>query len=150
MTFDYSSNATSLSTGTYTAVTALSFTAPEAAATGIIDGNASVNQVSVSGAISGLAWAPGATIYLRWTDTDTTGSDDGLAIDSLSITTGNSVPVQAANLGLTVTGGTTTALTATELSYTDAEQVASAVTYTLSSIPATGTLSLSGTPLAIA
>jgi len=36
--------------------------------------------------ITGLSINPGGSIFIRWTDTDTTGSDDGVAIDDVSVT----------------------------------------------------------------
>ena len=49
-----------------------------------INGNDPLNQVPRSHTITGLTWAPGATLIIRWTGQDLTGQDDGLAIDGLS------------------------------------------------------------------
>jgi len=48
-----------------------------------LDGNA--NFVNVAGSVSNLNWTPGSDLALRWVDFDATGSDDGLAIDDLTI-----------------------------------------------------------------
>ena len=48
-------------------------------------GNA--NRTAVSATITGLTWAPGQTLVLRWTDVNDGGNDDGLAIDDLSLST---------------------------------------------------------------
>lgn len=36
--------------------------------------------------ITGLNWAPGQTLGIRWQDADSGGSDNGLAVDNLSVT----------------------------------------------------------------
>ncbi|MBX7220780.1 MAG: right-handed parallel beta-helix repeat-containing protein [Blastocatellia bacterium] len=87
LNFEYSLDASSLSTGTWTPVTALNFTAP--LTTGLIgakDGNAGGNRTAIASAISGLSIANGATFWIRWTDFDATGAEDGLAVDDFSLT----------------------------------------------------------------
>lgn len=84
--FQYSTNATDLTTGTYTDVDALDFTTPNTTTVGAKDGNAAENRTALSATISNLNIAPGATFFLRWTDFDASGADDGLAIDDLSVT----------------------------------------------------------------
>ncbi|MBW2254042.1 MAG: tandem-95 repeat protein [Deltaproteobacteria bacterium] len=56
-------------------------------------------------------------------------------------------PVQATNLGLTLLEGATASITDTELFATDADHLASEITFTLSSLPANGVLALDGTGL---
>ena len=92
--FSYAVGATDISTGTFTNLTALDFTAPVTTATGsALDGNAIANRVpNITATITGLNWTPGQTLVLRWTDVDDTGSDDGLAIDDFSITNAPPVP----------------------------------------------------------
>lgn len=83
--FAYSLDATSLATGTWLDLDALDLIAPvTSGVTGALDGNSAENQLLVSQSISGLNLAPGATLWLRWSDFDATGSDDGLAIDNFS------------------------------------------------------------------
>lgn len=85
--FQISTNATSLTTGTWTDADALDFTAPVTAGTvGALDGNAAANRTAISSTITGLSIANGATFWLRWIDLNATGADDGLAIDDFSIT----------------------------------------------------------------
>jgi Ca2+-binding RTX toxin-like protein len=85
--FQYSLNATSLSTGSWTDFNSLDFTAPvTSGTTGALDGNASSNRTNLSGTISGLNIANGQTFYLRWQDFNPTGADDGLGIDIFSLT----------------------------------------------------------------
>lgn len=85
--FSYSTNATSLTTGTWTSVSALNFSSRDTTNTiSALDGNATANRASVSSSINGIALANGASFWIRWTDFDVTGADDGLAIDDFSIT----------------------------------------------------------------
>lgn len=85
--FSYSLDATSLGNGSWLDLDPLDFTGPTTAgATGALDGDAADNRVLVSYTLSGLNLAPGASLWLRWSDFDATGSDDGLAIDDFSVT----------------------------------------------------------------
>jgi hypothetical protein len=88
--FQISTNATGLTTGTYTDVDTLDFTNPvkTAANVGALDGNAAANRTAVSGTITGLSISNGATFVIRWTDFDASGADDGLAVDDFSLTPG--------------------------------------------------------------
>lgn len=87
LAFAYSLDATTLTTGTWLDVTELDFTGPvTSGALGALDGNAAENRVLVAYTLPGLSLANGASLWLRWSDFDATGSDDGLAIDNVSIT----------------------------------------------------------------
>ena len=95
--FQYSTDATSLTTGTWTDANTLDFTTPNTATAGAKDGNDVANRTAISNTISGLSIAAGATFWIRWTDPDATGSDDGLAIDDFSITAGIDTPALSIN-----------------------------------------------------
>jgi uncharacterized repeat protein (TIGR01451 family) len=85
--FQYSLNATDLSTGTYLDANALDFSPPVTTGTaGALDGNAAANRTAISSTITGLSIPNGATFFIRLNDVDATGADDGLAIDDLSVT----------------------------------------------------------------
>ncbi|MEA5477924.1 choice-of-anchor I family protein [Pseudanabaena galeata UHCC 0370] len=85
--FQYSLDASSLTTGTWTDVNALDFTAPTTTGTvGALDGNAVANSTAIANSIAGLSIPAGATVWIRWTDVNASGADDGLAIDNFSIT----------------------------------------------------------------
>ncbi len=84
--FEISTNATDLSTGTYTGVATLNFITPDTATTGAKNGNAAADRTAISASISSLSIPNGASFFIRWTDTDATGADDGLAVDDFSIT----------------------------------------------------------------
>lgn len=85
LTFQYSTNATALNNGVWTSVNALHFIAPAKTGTiGALDGNAAANRSALSGSIAGLNLAQGGSLWLRWSDVDVSGADDGLAIDDFS------------------------------------------------------------------
>jgi len=107
LTFEYSLDATSLSTGTWTAVTGLDFTSTlsNAGAGTWVDGNA--NAITISDSVASLAWANGSNLWIRFTDTDApNGADQGLAVDSfkLSVTPVPEPTTYAAILGVAVLG----------------------------------------------
>ena len=113
--FQYSTNATTLSNGTWTSVTALNFTAPTTTGTvGALDGNATANRASVSSTITGLSIANGTSFFIRWNDLNATGSDDGLGVDDLSlIGTGTPADPTTSSISPTSTVAGTGALTLT-------------------------------------
>jgi Secretion system C-terminal sorting domain len=95
MDFQYSLDATSLSSLNWTDVNELDFVPAITTGTvGSLDGNAVANRVNLTFAISSLSIANGSTFWVRWNDVDATGSDDGLAIDDfqLSFSTGDVTP----------------------------------------------------------
>jgi PEP-CTERM motif len=42
--------------------------------------------------VGGLSWAPGQSLWLRWTDANDAGNDHGLAIDNVSVEASGAVP----------------------------------------------------------
>ncbi|MBK6314569.1 MAG: hypothetical protein IPF53_09725 [Blastocatellia bacterium] len=94
--FEYSLDATSLTTGTWVGVDALDFTAPTTTGTtGALDGNAAANRTAVSASITSLSIPSGAIFFIRWTDLNAAGSDDGLSVDDFSLTPQGGPPVPA-------------------------------------------------------
>lgn len=83
--FQYSTSATSLSTGTWVDVNTLDFSSPSTTTTGAKDGNAAANRAVKTAVITGLSIANNANFWIRWTDLDATGADDGLAVDDFSL-----------------------------------------------------------------
>ena len=83
--FQYSLNATSLSTGTWTDNNTLDFASPSTTTTGAKDGNAAANRAVKTATITGLSIANNGLFWLRWNDLDASGADDGLSIDDFSI-----------------------------------------------------------------
>jgi endonuclease I len=86
LNFQYSTDAVSLTTGNWTATPQLDFASPALnVAVGALDGNLAANRTSKSFTISGLNIPNGATFYLRWSDFNIGGADDGLAIDDFTL-----------------------------------------------------------------
>jgi uncharacterized protein len=86
--FQLSTDATSLTTGTWVDYNSLDFNSPNINATaGALNGNSSGNQTAVSFSITGLSIPNGASFWIRWNEFDIApGADDGLAVDTFSIT----------------------------------------------------------------
>ncbi len=84
--FQWSTDATSLTTGTWSDVDALDFTGPVTTGTiGQLDGNLAANRTALAGSI--VANIPSGSIFwIRWTDFNPAGSDDGLSVDDFSLT----------------------------------------------------------------
>jgi uncharacterized repeat protein (TIGR01451 family) len=99
--YQYSLNATSLTTGTWVDVNGLDFVNPiqTAGTAGALDGNAAANRTAISQSITSLSIANGATFWIRWNDFNGSGTDDGLAVDDFSLTPqGGAPPVPALNI----------------------------------------------------
>jgi DNA/RNA endonuclease G (NUC1) len=84
--FQISTNATSLTTGTWTDVDALDFSSVQTTLTGALNGNDPNNRAARSSTISSLSIGNGATFWIRWVAVDISGTDDGLAVDDFSLT----------------------------------------------------------------
>jgi len=86
--FQLSTNATSLTTGTWVDYNSLDFSSPTINTTaGALNGNSSPNQTPVSFSITSLSIADGASFWIRWSDFDIApGADDGLAVDTFALT----------------------------------------------------------------
>ncbi len=122
LTFAYSASATSLSSGAYTNLPALNFVSPGDACSATqntkTNGNSDNCRKLLTATITGLAIPNGASFWIRWTDVDTTGSDDGIAIDDVSVSaTVSALSVNPSATGsatpATVTPGQTTTLSGT-------------------------------------
>ncbi len=84
--FQYSLDATSLTDGSWMNVDALDFASPVTTSTpGALNGNDPANRAAISANVTGLNIPNGATVFLRWTDFNATGADDGLALDDFSL-----------------------------------------------------------------
>ncbi|MGH9967435.1 MAG: DNA/RNA non-specific endonuclease [Pyrinomonadaceae bacterium] len=132
--FQISTDATTLASGTYTDVNALDFTAPITGPTvGALDGNAAANRTTISRTITGLSIANGATFFIRWTDLNAAGSDDGLAVDDFSLAANGNPGDQAPVVTTTVpTNGATDVATGSNISINFSESVnATASSFTL-------------------
>jgi uncharacterized protein len=104
--FQISTNATSLTTGTWADVHSLDFTSPSTTGVvGLRDGNAAANRAAVTGtAVANVE--PGATFWIRFIDFNAPGADDGLAVDDFSMTAGTADQAPSVT-GTTPSGGAT-------------------------------------------
>lgn len=119
--FEYSTDATSLTTGTWTAVPALDVVTPTISGNGKKDGNTAANRVAVAGSIPGLDVAAGADLWIRWRATNQSGNDNGLAIDDLVF--GTPIDNAPTLLSSTPAGGATDVPVATAIALTFSEAV---------------------------
>ena len=87
--FQFSTDASGLADGTWTDVDALDFTTPNTVGpAGKINGNGTGNFTALGTTINGLNIPAGATFWIRWSDFNATGADDGLAVDVFSLSAG--------------------------------------------------------------
>lgn len=96
--FSYSTDATSLTTGTWTSVASLHGTSINSTPAGtalVLDGNNASNRATISGTISGVTITPGSSLWVKWADPNIVGNDDGLGIDDavFNFTTGGGGPI---------------------------------------------------------
>ncbi|MBP6758288.1 MAG: T9SS type A sorting domain-containing protein [Flavobacterium sp.] len=85
--FYYSLDATSLTTGTWIPVTALNLNEK---LTGVntntaVNGNLAANYTNMSNIISGLNWANGTNLWVKWVDANESGANGMYAIDNFII-----------------------------------------------------------------
>jgi hypothetical protein len=85
MDFQYSLDATSLVTGSWTDIDLLDFTAPIKTGVGPLNGNAAANRTAIASTIP-LTISNGDIFWIRWNDFNSTEADDGLAVDDFSLT----------------------------------------------------------------
>ena len=83
-----STNATSLATGTWIDINELDFLAPTTTTVGAKNGNQTANRRVVQFTINGLSIPANSVFFLKWKEFDATGSEDGLAIDDLTVSFG--------------------------------------------------------------
>ncbi len=95
LSFQYGIGNADLGTGTFVGVADLDFTTPNTTATvGLIDGNIAGNKTAITFTISALNIPIGEVFYLKFVDRNVTSSDDGLAIDDLTVSfNGAAAPV---------------------------------------------------------
>lgn len=91
--FQYSTDAISLTEGNYVDFTALDFATPDTSDVGAHDGNSAANRTALKSTISGLEIAANTGFWLRWSDFDASGADDGLAIDDFSLSARSTLAV---------------------------------------------------------
>ncbi|MFN4911574.1 MAG: hypothetical protein ACK5G8_10090, partial [Flavobacteriales bacterium] len=82
LNFQYSTDATSLNSGTWIDVDSLDY---YNIAHGATQSGSMIHSANRSFTFGGLSIATGTNFWIRWTDLDVAGSDDGMAIDDFSI-----------------------------------------------------------------
>lgn len=105
--FQYSKDAGSLTTGTWSDLNSLDFVRSGSATTGAGNGNLAANRQSLTASLAGLNLANGDTLWIRWMDFDASSFDDGLAIDDFQVTAtfaNAAVPEPASGVLVTVLG----------------------------------------------
>lgn len=90
LSFQYSTNATSMLTGTWTSFTSLDFNSVSNVGAGPLNGNLLANEAFMNQTITGLNWANGTDLWIRWLHVGN-GSRHGMAIDDVHLT-GSPVP----------------------------------------------------------
>jgi hypothetical protein len=85
LSFQYSLDTASLTTGTWTDVGGLTFVTPDTVTAGAKNGNAAADRTYLAATIGGLSIADGTTFWVRWRDENASGADDGLAVDDFSV-----------------------------------------------------------------
>lgn len=96
MAFAYSTNATSLTTGTWTAVPALDCVETNTASNaGALNGNDAANRTAVAASLSGLAIPANGTLWIRWSGDNSAGNDDGIAVDDFEISLPTAVELES-------------------------------------------------------
>jgi hypothetical protein len=97
MLFAYKVAESSIKGTGFTAVPSLDFSTPTpvSGTATAIDGNAAANRAVITSTFTlDSYWQPGQTLTIRWNDVDETGTDDGMAIDSLTFSAeGPSTPL---------------------------------------------------------
>jgi hypothetical protein len=139
--FQLSTDAASLTAGTYSSYSSFDFATPTTnGTTGALDGNSSTNRRIITGSINGLNLTNGSTFFIRWTDKDITGADDGLAVDDFSLTpsTINPTVIGVANPS-TVFVGNSTLFTGAVTSGTNPTSTGLSLNGDLSAIGGSGT-----------
>ncbi|WP_146819050.1 beta strand repeat-containing protein, partial [Flavobacterium noncentrifugens] len=102
--FQYSTTATSLTTGTWVDYNALDYANPGQAL-----GSGSIQHTSaISATISGLSIANNASFFIRWVDADATSSDDAMGINNFTMKASPSGPLVTTSAAtvITATGAT--------------------------------------------
>lgn len=88
---DYQLGATAISSGTWTPITAGTFTAPISTGTTAraLAGNTAANRTVKQFVVTGISWAPGAELWVRFRDANESGNEQGLGVDDFSFLADN-------------------------------------------------------------
>jgi len=96
VTFYYSLDATSLTTGTWIPVSALNLNEKLTAVNTnlAVNGNLAANYTNMSNIISGLNWANGTNLWIKWVDNNDSGANGLYAIENFIISVNQALGVK--------------------------------------------------------
>ena len=87
LVFQYSLDASSLTSGNWTEVSSLDFASPVSATKGALNGDLDANRLLLTGSITGLHLNSDATLWVRWLNINMGAKkEDGLAVDNFAVT----------------------------------------------------------------
>ncbi|MES2923539.1 MAG: Ig-like domain-containing protein [Verrucomicrobiota bacterium] len=87
---DYQLGAAGISSGTWTAAAGGTFTSPINTATAAtVAGNTAANRSGIATKVTGVSWAPGAELWVRFRDANDSGDEQGLGVDDFSFIADN-------------------------------------------------------------
>jgi len=137
LNFQYSTTATALNSAasSWTDFTALTYTDTASATTGVV--NPAVTTAIGPQVISSLNIADGSSFWVRWTDFDASGADDGLAVDDFKLTVGTgglSTNPSATGTATAVNAGATTTFSGSITAGTNPTSVSYTVSCNLTSV----------------
>jgi hypothetical protein len=92
LSFAYSTDATSLTSGNYTGFATLNYVVSPTGFTSRAGVNGNTNRTAISGTIDGLSIAPGDSIFLRWSAIDAPGFDHSMGIDDFQLVASFTAP----------------------------------------------------------
>ncbi len=84
--FEYSTTASALDNGTWVEMESLTYLSASSDRTEAKDGNSDKYHAHFTSQITGLHIAENQTLWIRWTDYNKLGEDDGLSVDDFSLT----------------------------------------------------------------
>lgn len=153
LVFEFGATATSLTSSGYAGITTLDFTGPTQAAAGRV--SPPVSAAVPAQSISSLSIANGGTFWIRWSEFDAAGADDGLAVDDFSLTAtisgggGGPTNPSATGSATTVTAGSSTTFSGTITPGTSPSSTGLAATCNLTAVGGANNfaLTVSGTTL---
>ena len=125
LAFAYKIGATNIDDAVgYVANTAGNFSSVKTSATAsALDGNLAANRGNVSVTVTGITWADGTVLGLRWDDANDTGSDDGLGIDDWAFSATAGTPLPSVSLSLSPSSGSEAGATVVTLTATSSSAV---------------------------
>lgn len=152
LNFQYSTTATALNSpaSAWTDFSALTYTDSPATTTGVV--NPALATAIGPRTISSLTLPAGSSFWIRWTDSDASGADDGLAVDDFRLTIGSGGPVStnpsASGTATAVNAGASTTFSGTITPGTNPTSSAYTITCDLTAVGGNSSFSMTISDLA--